>query len=100
MSILVDFEIREAIADGKLVIEPFEDALVQPNSYDVRLANVFSWREPGDKVIDPYDSETVCDGLVTIEDDHFIVKPGQFVLGATIEKFSLPADIVGQLTGK
>jgi len=100
MSILVDFEIRDIIAEGKLVIDPFEDALVQPNSYDVRLANAFSWHEPSDKVIDPYDSESVLDGLVKVEDDHFILKPSQFVLGATIEKFSLPNDIVGQLTGK
>jgi len=100
MSILVDFEIRETIAQGKLVIDPFEDELIQPNSYDVRLARAFSWHEPSDKIIDPFDSESVLDGLVSIEDEHFVLKPSQFVLGATQEKFSLPNDIVGQLTGK
>jgi len=100
MSILVDFEIRKAIEEGKLVIDPFEDALVQPNSYDVRLADAFSWHEASDKIIDPYDSDTILEGLVSVNDDQFVVKPGQFVLGATVEKFSLPNDIVGQLTGK
>jgi dCTP deaminase len=100
MSILVDFEIRTAIADGKLFIEPFEDVLVQPNSYDVRLDNRFSWHEPGEKIIDPYDSVSILAGLVNITDDNFVLNPGQFVLGATAERFSLPNDIVGQLTGK
>jgi dCTP deaminase len=100
MTILVDFEIRKAIESGKLVIDPFEDTLVQPNSYDVRLSHAFSWHEPSEKAIDPYDSQTVLEGLQKTEDSDFIVKPGQFVLGATLESFSLPNDIVGQLTGK
>ncbi|PWU03460.1 MAG: dCTP deaminase [Candidatus Melainabacteria bacterium] len=100
MSILVDFEIRAAITDGKLIIEPFEDALVQPNSYDVRLDNRFSWHETSEAIIDPYDSASVLEGLVSVADDNFVLKPGQFVLGATVERFSLPSDIVGQLTGK
>lgn len=100
MSILVDFEIRDAIAKGRLIVDPFEDALIQPNSYDVRLDNRFSWHEPGDRLIDPYDSASVLEGLVSIDDDHFILQPGQFVLGATLERFSLPGDMVGQLTGK
>jgi dCTP deaminase len=100
MSILVDFEIRKAIEEGELVIDPFEDVLVQPNSYDVRLADAFSWHAASDKIIDPFDSDTILEGLVGVTDNNFIVKPGQFVLGATVERFSLPNDIVGQLTGK
>ena len=100
MSILVDFEIREVIRAGKLIIEPFEDALIQPNSYDVRLDERFSWHEPSDKVIDPRDSQSILDGFVSVSDETFTLKPGQFVLGATLERFSLPRDIVGQLTGK
>jgi dCTP deaminase len=100
MSILVDFEIRRAIASGKLVIDPFDDGLIQPNSYDVRLDNRFSWHESAETVIDPYDSGSILAGLVSVTDQTFVVKPGQFVLGATAERFSLPKDIVGQLTGK
>ncbi len=100
MSILVDFEIRLAIADGGLVIDPFDDALVQPNSYDVRLANRFAWHAPGSDIIDPYNAQSVSDGLEHVVDDNFVLQPGQFVLGATQEKFSLPNNIVGQLTGK
>ncbi len=100
MSILVDFEIRAAIASKELIIEPYNPGLIQPNSYDVRLANKFSWHEAGSEVIDPYQSQTILAGLVSVNEDSFILAPGQFILGATEERFSLPANIVGQLTGK
>ncbi|MHA4750864.1 dCTP deaminase domain-containing protein, partial [Enterococcus faecium] len=43
MSILVDHEIKQEVEEGKLIIEPYSEALIQPNSYDVRLADKFSW---------------------------------------------------------
>ncbi|MBX3073607.1 dCTP deaminase [Candidatus Obscuribacterales bacterium] len=100
MSILVDHEIREEIRSERLIIEPFDDSLIQPNSIDVRLADRFSWHENGDGVIDPYKSESVLEGLVHVVGDSIVIQPHQFVLGATLEKVCLPDDIVGQLTGK
>ena len=100
MTILVDHEIRAEIAQGKLILDPFDPVLIQPNSYDVRLDNRFSWHEPSTDVIDPYDSQSVLTSLVHVEQDSIIVQPSQFILGATLEKISLPKDIVGQLTGK
>ena len=64
MSILVDREIRQEVAAGLLIIEPYEDRLIQPNSYDVRLSDRFSWHEKSDQVIDPYASHTVLEGVV------------------------------------
>jgi len=100
MSILVDHEIRKEVESGRLVIEPYDKSLVQPNSIDVRLADRFSWHENGPDVIDPYQSQTVLEGLVHVNGESIVIQPGQFVLGATHERFSLPDDIVGQLTGK
>jgi dCTP deaminase len=100
MSILVDFEIRDEIASGKLILEPYDPALIQPNSYDVRLADTFSWHEKSDEVIDPYQSDSVLTSLVHVEQPDILIQPGQFLLGATLEKICLPRDIVGQLTGK
>lgn len=100
MSILVDHEIRSEISSKRLVIEPYDDKLIQPNSYDVRLADRFSWHDPNESVIDPYDSESVLQGLVHVVDESLVIQPKQFVLGATLERMSLPDDIVGQLTGK
>lgn len=100
MSILVDHEIRDAVASGALILDPYDAALIQPNSYDVRLARQFSWHEPSSEVIDPYQSDSVLDHLVHVEQDDIVVEPGHFVLGATLEKVCLPRNIVGQLTGK
>ena len=100
MSILVDREIREEIAAGHLILEPFEDKLIQPNSYDVRLSDRFSWHTKSDQVIDPYASETVLDGVEHVVLDTYVLKPYEFILGATLEAICLPDNIVGQLTGK
>src|SRR6185437_7614877 len=83
-----------------LILDPFDPALIQPNSYDVRLARQFSWHEQSAEIIDPYQSDSVLDGLVHVEQDDIVIQPGHFVLGATLEKITLPRDIVGQLTGK
>jgi dCTP deaminase len=100
MSILVDHEIREAVSQGKLILEPYCQSLIQPNSYDVRLSDRFSWHDGGAEIIDPYDSQSVLQGLIHVVEESIVVKPGQFVLGATLERVCLPRDIVGQLTGK
>lgn len=100
MSILVDREIREEIKSGRLIIEPYEDRLIQPNSYDVRLDNRFSWHEKSDEIIDPYVGETISAGVTQIEAESVVLKPYEFILGATLEAICLPDDIVGQLTGK
>jgi dCTP deaminase len=100
VSIMVDREIREEIAAGHLILEPFEDKLIQPNSYDVRLSDRFSWHTKSDHVIDPYASETVLDGVEHVVLDSYVLKPYEFILGATLEAVCLPDDIVGQLTGK
>ncbi len=100
MSILVDHEIRQAVSEGQLILDPYDESLIQPNSYDVRLSDRFSWHEAGQDVIDPYISESVLAGLVHVVDEHVVLQPGQFILGATLERICLPRDIVGQLTGK
>ena len=52
--ILVDWQILDRISRGYIKIDPFDPALVQPNSLDIRLGNHFVWYEEGDEVIDPY----------------------------------------------
>lgn len=103
MSILVDFEIRQEIAAGALVIEPYDDALVQPNSYDVRLSDRFSWHAANNSefpIIDPYQPQSILAGVIQKTAASIVIEPEQFILGATMERFCLPKNIVGQLTGK
>ena len=100
--ILSDRTIREEVAKGRIVIEPFDDSCVQPSSVDLRVDRYFRvFRNHSQRVIDVKDDQEELTELVeVIEDDALILHPGEFVLGSTLERVSLPDDLVGRLEGK
>jgi dCTP deaminase len=100
--ILSDRSLREAIAAGRLVIDPLDDDAIQPSSIDVRLDNRFrvfyTARHPYIDVKQPMDDLTE---LVEVKpEDAFILHPGEFVLGSTLEEVGIPADLAARLEGK
>lgn len=102
MTVLSDRTIKEELAAGRLVIEPLDEANIQPASIDLQLDLVFRifrvTRRPFVDVRQPMDDLTE---LVTIEDDEpFIIQPGTFVLGSTLESVTLPDDIVARVDGR
>lgn len=101
--VLSDRTIREEIARRRIVIEPLDPSCIQPASVDVHLDRkllVFrTWRSPF--YVDVKQSQDDLTEAVEIEDDRpFLLPPGEFVLGSTLENISLPDDIVGRLEGK
>ncbi|HUU74656.1 MAG TPA: dCTP deaminase [Methanoregulaceae archaeon] len=98
--ILVDWQILDRVERGYLRIEPFDPALVQPNSLDIRLGNHFLWYEEGDEVIDPYNQETVSAKTRDMHAESVVLKPGQFMLAETLEVVELPDNIVASIEGK
>ena len=100
--VLSDRTIREEIESGRIVIDPFEPSNVQPSSVDVRVDRQFrvfhNARYPYIDVRQPMDDLTE---LVEISgDEPFILHPGEFVLGQTLERVTLPDDLVARLEGK
>lgn len=100
--VLSDRTIRQEIDAGRIVIEPFDPDLVQPSSVDVRVDRRFrvfhNARYPYIDVRQPMDDLTE---LVEVGDDEpFILHPGEFVLGQTFERVTLPDDLVARLEGK
>ncbi len=100
--IFSDRDLRTLIDEGKLVIEPFDPRSVQPSSIDLRVGNQFrvfaNSRYPYIDVKQQMDDLTE---LVEVSDDEpFILHPGEFVLGSTLERVALPDDVVGRLEGK
>ncbi len=100
--VLSDGTIRAEIAAGRIVIDPFDESLVQPSSVDVRVDRRFrvfhNARRPYIDVRKPMDDLTE---LVEVEgDDPFVLHPGEFVLGQTLERVRLPDDLVARLEGK
>jgi dCTP deaminase len=100
--ILSDRTIREELAAGRIVIDPVSDADIQPSSVDLHIDRYFRvFRNHSMRVIDVKENQEELTELVEIgEDDAFILHPGEFVLGSTHERVSLPDDLVARLEGK
>lgn len=100
--ILSDRTIREEIEAGRIVIDPFDDAAVQPSSVDLRVDRYFRvFRNHSSRVIDVKENQESLTELVEAPGgDPLILHPGEFVLGSTLERVALPDDIVGRLEGK
>jgi dCTP deaminase len=100
--VLSDRSIRSEIAAGRIVVEPLDADLIQPSSIDVRVDRRFrvfhNARYPYIDVRKPMEELTE---LVEVEgDEPFILHPGEFVLGQTLERVTLPDDLVARLEGK
>jgi deoxycytidine triphosphate deaminase len=100
--ILSDRDIRAELSAGRIVIDPFLPDAVQPSSVDLHLGNRFRvFRNNRTAVIDPRLDQPELTELVEIGgDEPFILHPGEFVLGATLERVALPDDLVARLEGK
>jgi dCTP deaminase len=100
--LLSDRDIRSEIQSGRVAVEPFEEAMIQPSSVDVRLDKFFRVFENHKySVIDPSIEQSELTREVIAEgDEAFILHPGEFVLASTYEIITLPDDIAGRLEGK
>ncbi len=100
--LLSDRDIRSEIKSGRVAVEPFDEAMIQPSSVDVRLDKFFRVFENHKySVIDPSIEQAELTREVIAEDDEaFILHPGEFVLASTYEIITLPDDIAGRLEGK
>ena len=100
--LLSDRDIRAEIAANRVGVEPFEEAMIQPSSVDVRLDKFFRvFENQKYSVIDPSTEQAELTREVIAEgDEPFILHPGEFVLASTYEVITLPDDIAGRLEGK
>jgi dCTP deaminase len=100
--ILSDKSIRAELEAGRIIIEPLDDTSIQPSSVDMHVDRYFRvFRNDTAPFIDPKESQEDLTELVELEDGRtFILHPGEFVLGSTLERVALPDDIVGRLEGK
>jgi dCTP deaminase len=100
--VLADRTIRRLLEEGRIGIDPYDEGLLQPSSVDVRVDRFFrvfhNARYPFIDVKQPQEELTE---LVEIDDGRpFILHPGEFVLGSTLERVTLPNDLVARLEGK
>ncbi len=100
--ILSDRSLREEIASNRIVIEPLDEQCIQPSSIDVKVSNLFRvFRNHTAGIIDvKQDLEDLTEMISIPEDGVFMLHPGEFVLGSTLERIALPDDLVARIEGK
>jgi len=100
--VLSDRDIRAEIEAGRIGIDPFTPEAVQPSSVDLHLDNRFRvFRNNRYPYIDVREEQPDLTELVEIAgDEAFILHPGEFVLGSTLERVTLPDDLVARLEGR
>ena len=100
--LLSDRDIRAQLEAGRVLLDPYEPAMIQPSSVDVRIDRYFrlfdNHKYP---FIDPAEAQPELTRLVEVDpDEPFILHPGEFVLASTYEVVTLPDDVAARLEGK
>ena len=100
--ILSDRTIKEQLEAGRIVIDPLGEGCIQPSSVDLHIDRLFRvFRNHTMGHIDVKEDLEDLTELVEIgEEDVFILHPGEFVLGSTLERVAIPDDLVARLEGK
>lgn len=100
--LLSDRDLKAAIVAGRLGLSPYDEAMVQPSSIDVRLDRWFRvFANHRYTHIDPAVAQDDLTELLEPDgDEPFILHPGEFVLGSTLEVISLSNDLAARLEGK
>ena len=100
--LLSDRDIRAEIDSGRVVLDPYDAAMVQPSSIDVRLDRYFRLFDNHKyQVIDPAaDQPDLTHQVEVAGAEPFVLHPGEFVLGSTYEAVTLPDDVAARLEGK
>lgn len=100
--LLSDTDIRAELDAGRIQLDPLTESMIQPSSVDVRLERMFRLFDNHKYGhIDPSVAQPDLTRLVEVDpNEPFVLHPGEFVLGATYESVTLPADIAARLEGK
>jgi dCTP deaminase len=99
--ILSDHTLREELARGRIVVEPFDERCLQPSSIDVKLSPHFRvFRNHTAGIIDVKAAVDLTEPVEIPEDGVFMLHPGEFVLGSTLERIAVPDDMVSRIDGK
>ena len=98
--ILSDIDIKQAIKRKRIVIDPFDETCVQPSSYDLHLQDeVLVFDNFAAAEIDVREKVDVS-RRIGVKKEGFVLHPGEFILGSTVESFKIPVDLTGKLEGK
>ena len=99
--VLSDRVIKTLLAEGKIVVEPLGEGCIQPASVDVHLdKHILAFRNSRRPFINVREDLSDLTEMEEIGEQPFMLHPGEFVLGSTLETIGLPDDLVARLEGK
>ena len=100
--VLSDRSIREELSAGRIVVDPIDLQDIQPSSVDLHLGDDFQvFRNSRYPYIDPAREQAgLMERVFASLEEPFVLHPGEFALGTTVEMIGLPDNIVGRLEGK
>jgi len=100
--VLSDHTIKLEMAKGRIVVDPCDPDDIQPSSIDLHLGGDFQvFRNSRYPYIDPAREQPgLTESVSASVEEPFVLHPGEFSLGTTVERIALPDDIVGRLEGK
>jgi dCTP deaminase len=100
--VLSDGTITRLVEEGRIRVDPWDRSLVQPASVDLRLGDTFrvfhNHRVASIDLREP--PANLTEEVRIPEGDPFVIHPGEFCLGRTLEWVELPDDIVARIEGK
>jgi dCTP deaminase len=101
-SVLSDGTILQSVQEGRIKVDPWDPKMVQPASIDLRLGDSFrvfhNHRATAIDLRDP--PSNLTEEVVIPDGDAFVIHPGEFCLGRTLEWVQIPDDIVARIEGK
>ena len=103
MAILIGDEIKKAISDGLIKIEPLDESQIGPGSIDLTLGNdfrIFKKRSKIYHINNDADFEAITELVNVADGEYIVIKPGEMILGVTKEKITLAENIAGRLEGR
>ena len=100
--VLSDHTIKEQMAKGRIIVDPLGEGCVQPASVDLHLGrNVLVFQNNRVPYVDVRKTNDRLTEMITVgDDDPFMLHPGEFVLGSTLEHVEVPDNLVARLEGK
>ncbi|MFC1653952.1 dCTP deaminase [Patescibacteria group bacterium] len=98
---LADKDIVEAIKTKRVKMSPYKRDQVGSVAYDLRLHNNFLvFHNHSTAAIDVKKPFDVTERKKVRKNGWFVIHPGEFILGSTLEVVGLPDDLIGILEGR
>jgi len=92
---LSDFDLKNLIASGRLLVEPFSEEVVRENGLDLRLSDEVARHQRREEPLDPSKEEDVLRSYTVSKSETYVVQPGEQVLLSTLERLEMPDDLMG-----